>query len=178
MSELKIQNHRFNDRHVMLVQQSGAIELQAVTEMISVLGYRVKPIEESGDALSCVCREPCDVAIIELNLRPINGYQLARRIRRHSPGIRILLMTACCQAEVVDYMDDRVVDGWLFKPFGIEALNDMLENVQESKQEAELVEKWRVEFRRPENTDHYTAADYKEAERKFVKYRLNGQPGA
>jgi hypothetical protein len=42
----------------------------------------------------------------------------------------------------------------------------------------QLVEKWRIEFRRPENTDHYTKADYKEAERKFVKYRLNGEPGS
>jgi two-component system cell cycle sensor histidine kinase/response regulator CckA len=131
-----VQNRRFNDRHVMLVQ-NGAIELRAVTEMISVLGYRVTPIEESGDALSCVNREPCDVVIIEQNLRQINGYQLARRIRRYSPRTRILLMTACCQAEVADCMNDRVVDGWLFKPFGIEALNDMLENVQDSGQEAE-----------------------------------------
>ena len=105
--------------------------------MISVLGYRVTPIQESGEALSCVNREPCDVVIIELNLRQINGYQLARRIRRHSPRTRILLMTACCQAEVAEFMDERVVDGWLFKPFGIEALNDMLENVQNSELEAE-----------------------------------------
>ena len=42
----------------------------------------------------------------------------------------------------------------------------------------QLVEKWRIEFRRPENTDHYTKADYKEAERKFVKYRLNVQSGS
>ena len=132
----RTQNRRFNDRHVMLVQ-SGAIELRAVTEMISVLGYRVTPIEECEEALSCVSREPCDVIIIELNLRQINGYQLARHIRRHSPRTRILLMTACCQAEVVEYMDDRVVDGWLFIPFGIEALNDMLENVQDSEQEVE-----------------------------------------
>jgi hypothetical protein len=42
----------------------------------------------------------------------------------------------------------------------------------------QLVEKWRIEFRCTENTDHYSEVDYKEAERKYVKYRLNGQPGA
>jgi hypothetical protein len=40
----------------------------------------------------------------------------------------------------------------------------------------QLLEKWRLEFRLSENTDHYTPVDYKEAERKFVKYRLNGRP--
>ncbi|MGD9365933.1 MAG: hypothetical protein PVH87_09570 [Desulfobacteraceae bacterium] len=37
-----------------------------------------------------------------------------------------------------------------------------------------LVEKCRNEFRRTENTDYYTEDDYKEAERKFVKFCLNG----
>lgn len=37
-----------------------------------------------------------------------------------------------------------------------------------------LVEKCRKEFRRPENTDYYAEKDYKEAERKFIKFCLNG----
>lgn len=39
-----------------------------------------------------------------------------------------------------------------------------------------LLEKCRNEFRRPENTDYYGADDYKEAERKFVKFCLHGNP--
>ena len=39
-----------------------------------------------------------------------------------------------------------------------------------------LLEKCRHEFRRPENTDYYAAEDYKEAERKFVKFCLYGNP--
>jgi hypothetical protein len=40
-----------------------------------------------------------------------------------------------------------------------------------------LVEKCRNEFRCPENTDYYTENDYKEAERKFVKFCLDGNIG-
>ncbi len=39
-----------------------------------------------------------------------------------------------------------------------------------------LVEKCRFEFRRSENTDYYTESDYKEAERKYIKYCLHGNP--
>jgi hypothetical protein len=39
-----------------------------------------------------------------------------------------------------------------------------------------LLEKCRDEFRQPENTDYYAADDFKEAERKFVKYCLHGHP--
>ncbi len=117
------------NRRVMLVQRPS-IELQAMAEMLSVLGYRVIPIEDSAAALLYFGREPCEMVISELGMPQVNGFQLAQWIRRHSPQTRILIMTACCQAEVVDYMESQVVDGWLFKPFGLVALNHMLQSVK------------------------------------------------
>jgi hypothetical protein len=38
-----------------------------------------------------------------------------------------------------------------------------------------LVEKCRKKFRCPENTDFYDEDDYKEAERKYVKFCLKGR---
>ena len=38
-----------------------------------------------------------------------------------------------------------------------------------------LVEYCRSMFQHPENMEHYTEADYKEAERKFVKLCLRGE---
>jgi hypothetical protein len=38
-----------------------------------------------------------------------------------------------------------------------------------------LVEKFRNEFNRPENTNFYSETDYKEAERKYVKLCLEGK---
>jgi hypothetical protein len=39
-----------------------------------------------------------------------------------------------------------------------------------------LVQKCRNEFRRPENIDYYTENDYVEAEKKYVKFCLTGNP--
>lgn len=123
------------NRHVMLVQRPS-IELQAMAEMLSVLGYCVIPVEDSAAALLYFDREPCEMVISELGMPQVNGFQLAQWIRRHSPQTRILIMTACCQAEVVDYMESQVVDGWLFKPFGLAALNHMLQSVKNSQPKA------------------------------------------
>lgn len=132
--ENKIQTRRSYYQHVLLVQKQ-AIELQAMAEMLNALDYRVTPVEESGKALLYFGREPCEVVISELDMPQFNGFELAKCIRRHSPRTRILLMTACCQAEVVDYMDGRVVDGWLFKPFGIDVLKSKLQGVRNPEQE-------------------------------------------
>ena len=118
-------HHRSNDRHAMLVQRI-AVEQKVMSAMLSVLGYRVTQAEDSGKALLYFGREPCEVVISELDMPQLNGIQLARCIRKHSPQTRILMMTPCCQAEVVDHLESRLVDGWLFKPFRMDVLKDML----------------------------------------------------
>jgi hypothetical protein len=35
-----------------------------------------------------------------------------------------------------------------------------------------LIEKFRHEFERPENTNFYSETDYRDAERKYIKHRL------
>ncbi|MEJ2157421.1 MAG: response regulator [Desulfobacteraceae bacterium] len=125
----KRRNPKPKNRHVMLVQRQS-IELQAMAEMLSVLGYRVIPIEDSAAALLYFGREPCEMVISELGMPQVNGFELAQWIRRRSPQTHILIMTACCQAEVAPYMESQVVDGWLFKPFGLVTLNHMLQSVK------------------------------------------------
>lgn len=39
-----------------------------------------------------------------------------------------------------------------------------------------LIKKYRNIFKRPENIDYYTENDFKEAEKKFVKFCLSGNP--
>lgn len=41
-----------------------------------------------------------------------------------------------------------------------------------------LVQKCRNEFRRPENIDYYAENDFKEAEKRFVKFCLTGNPNS
>jgi hypothetical protein len=39
-----------------------------------------------------------------------------------------------------------------------------------------LVKKYKNRFRCPENTNFYSAEDFKKAEKKYVKFRLYGKP--
>ena len=41
-----------------------------------------------------------------------------------------------------------------------------------------LVQKCRNEFRRPENIYYYSENDFKEAEKRYVKYCLTGKPNS
>ena len=39
-----------------------------------------------------------------------------------------------------------------------------------------LIQQYRREFHRPENINHYSEDGYKEAVRKYIKFRLEGNP--
>lgn len=41
-----------------------------------------------------------------------------------------------------------------------------------------LIQRYRSEFRRPENTNFYSENDLKAAEKKYVKFCLTGNPGS
>jgi DNA-binding response OmpR family regulator len=114
------------DEYRVLLVQRRPIELQNMAEMLRMLGYRVTGVSECGKALLYFGREPCRLLICDLDMPHINGFQLAGHIRNYSPQTGIVLMTACCQAEVVGYMEAGVVDGWLFKPFRMGELQSML----------------------------------------------------
>jgi two-component system capsular synthesis sensor histidine kinase RcsC len=112
-------------RHVMLVQHNG-IELCVLKEMLSALGCCVTTASEVGKAILYFVRDRHDLIISELDLPGLSGFQLAQRMKIHAPDTRIVLLTARCQAEVAAYMNTRVVDGWLFKPFRLQTLGEML----------------------------------------------------
>ena len=114
----------------VLLVQHREVELHAMAQMLGALGFRVTKASDSGKALLYFGREPCDLVISELDIPQLNGFQLAQHIRKHSPHTCVLLTTARCQAEVADYMDERLVDGWLFKPFRMDGLRDMLEHAK------------------------------------------------
>jgi DNA-binding response OmpR family regulator len=121
------------DEYRVLLVQRRTIELQNMAEMLQILGYRVTKVSECGKALLYFGREPCRLLICDLDMPHINGFQLACHIRKYSPQTCILLMTASCQAEVVDYMDAGVVDGWLFKPFRMGELHSMLKTWSDNR---------------------------------------------
>ena len=57
---------------------------------------------------------------------PINGYQLAKKVKSQFAETRVVIMTGLCQDQMIELMKDQDIDGWLFKPFHLEQLKAML----------------------------------------------------
>ena len=61
-----------------------------------------------------------------LNSAKQSGYHLTHRIKRQMQDANVIIMTGRHKDECLELVASRLVDGWLFKPFGLNELRDMI----------------------------------------------------
>ena len=57
----------------------------------------------------------------------MNGYHLSQRVKKERHDATVIIMTGRPEGDCLDMMATRWVDGWLFKPFGLNELRAMLQ---------------------------------------------------
>src|SRR5262249_15204910 len=62
-------------------------------------GYTVTSVSNGRDAVENILRTPPDVAIVDIGLPELNGYEVARAVRARLPAIRLVALTGYGQAK-------------------------------------------------------------------------------
>jgi CheY-like chemotaxis protein len=98
-----------------------------LTECLKQLGYEVTVAHDGEDALDKIHARPPSLALVDLVMPGIGGWELVRRIRqdRQIQQIPILICTAHRGARTTG----GLVQGTLYKPFRIE---EIAEKVREA----------------------------------------------
>jgi CheY-like chemotaxis protein len=109
-----------------LVVDDNSHALRFAAAMLEKLGYSTFLAGEGLEAFFHLKDLPFELVLTDFEMPAINGYQLGRKVKSLFAGIRVVIMTGLCQAEVAELMIDYSIDGWLFKPFGLEQLIAML----------------------------------------------------
>ena len=112
-----------------LVVDDDTIVMRLVADLLSELGYQVDMAENGSKALQKIRVCAYDFVLSDLDMPLVNGFLLASRIKSHSRDIRTIIMTGRCHAEVLGLMTTVVVDAWLFKPFNLDELCRVLDDL-------------------------------------------------
>ena len=129
MTCLARQSVRTGSKFNVLVADDDKVILNLVGEMLEAIDCRVDKAEDGLGALACLSSAAYDLVLTDLTMPKLDGFSLACKIRECALGPRIAVMTGRCPAEVAEMMDSEMVDTWLFKPFGIDALIGLLDNL-------------------------------------------------
>jgi two-component system response regulator FlrC len=108
---------------VLIVEDDPALR-EALSDTLELAGYPVQSAAEGGAALDILAQQSVGMVVSDVQMRPMDGHSLLRRIKQAYPYLPVLLMTAYGTIEkAVKAIHEGAVD-YLVKPFEAELLID------------------------------------------------------
>jgi DNA-binding response OmpR family regulator len=121
---------RITAKRSCLVVDDDTIVMRLVANMVRELGYQVDIAEDGSKAMRKASQQRYDIGLTDLEMPLINGFLLASRVKMNASDTRTVIMTGRCHAEVLGMMTPAIVDAWLFKPFNLDELSRVLEDLE------------------------------------------------
>jgi DNA-binding NtrC family response regulator len=92
-------------------------------------GYDVTTAATGEEAVALCAKESFSVVLMDVRMPGINGVEAFRRIRRHQPGVRVILMSAYSVEALRDAALDEGAIAFLTKPLALETVVNLIREV-------------------------------------------------
>ena len=123
------------DDYKILVAEDSEINQYVIQAMFDVLGYTVDMACDGREALNFLTKEDYDLVFLDIQMPYFDGVDVMRQYRK-MPNVKlvpIIAMTAHALSDDATYYLEAGMDGYLSKPFEIEALQECLGKFLASK---------------------------------------------
>jgi CheY-like chemotaxis protein len=110
--------------HVLVVDDDEVVR-GVVQSILRALGCQVSSFASAAETLAWFDNQSphLDLALLDLRMPLMGGWELLGELRRRDPRLRALIMTAWADDLVLERVDPNVVLGVLRKPFELEELH-------------------------------------------------------
>jgi PAS domain S-box-containing protein len=118
----------------ILVVENEPQVLSLIRMMLAELGFDALLAENGTDALKLFSEEKNAVrlALLDLQMPGMNGKQLCRELKSLKPGLKVLISSGYDQTTALDAMDACQPDGFIQKPYWIDALREKIRTILSS----------------------------------------------
>jgi DNA-binding response OmpR family regulator len=113
--------------HAVLVVDDEPLVRGAIKAILEAQGYRVVVAPEGHAALEAFWQQNFDIALLDLGLPGMNGYQVAEQMKMLKPGVPIILVTGWGNEADRDRMARSGIHSVVPKPFGPSLLLSAIE---------------------------------------------------
>lgn len=107
--------------HLLYVEDDATLSF-VTRDNLSLQGYKITHCEDGMQALEVIKQETFDLCILDVMLPKVDGYTIAREIRKINQDIPILFLTAKSLKEDKIHGLKLGADDYITKPFSIEEL--------------------------------------------------------
>ncbi len=118
----------------ILVADDNAASLELLSDALRVLGHRIVEASNGHDALLKVKTERPDIALIDIQMPGLDGFEVLRAIRALEPPIqcRVLALTAFAMDGDRERMLASGFDGYIAKPVSISHVREQVRRILNS----------------------------------------------
>jgi DNA-binding response OmpR family regulator len=116
-------------RPLVLVADDDPDILALVRFRLERDGYEVLSAPDGETALDLALARPPDLAVLDVMMPRLDGYEVTRRLREHGPTttIPIILLTARVQEPDLERGFEAGADDYVTKPFSPQALGERVQ---------------------------------------------------
>ena len=116
-------------RPLVLVADDDPDILALVRFRLERDGYEVLSAPDGETALDLALARTPDLAVLDVMMPRLDGYEVTRRLREHGPttGIPIILLTARVQEPDLERGFEAGADDYVTKPFSPQALGERVQ---------------------------------------------------
>jgi signal transduction histidine kinase/ActR/RegA family two-component response regulator len=115
----------------ILIVDDNTDARETLATLLSVMGYNVMQAPSGAQALQTVEMTPPDVVLLDIGMPEMDGYEVARRLRRTPDGQRLVLIAVSGYGQIADKDAAKQAgfDMHLTKPVDGEALEQTLSSI-------------------------------------------------
>jgi PAS domain S-box-containing protein len=115
-------------RRRILIVDDNQDAREALSRLLEIAGHEVSQAGDGPSGLEVASRARPDVAIIDIGLPGMNGFEVARRLKAGAPGVRLIALTGYGQGDHRRLGDEAGFERYLIKPVAFETLQRALAN--------------------------------------------------
>ena len=119
---------------VLVADDEPAVR-ETLADMLTAMNHKVVEVDGGRAAFAALATQPFDLVFTDLSMPEIDGWQIARTVRRHQPEIGIVLVTGYGHEALAQIEDKDLVDGIIAKPFDFEQIAEVISNVLARRQQ-------------------------------------------
>ena len=115
------------NKRVLVVDDEPEITL-ALQVFFLGKGYEMMTASDGLQAMRILRQHPVDLVLLDMKMPGVNGVEVLKFIRSEVPSTRVVVVTAY-NLQFQEIVEQIGVEGFLMKPFGIQALTRKVEEV-------------------------------------------------
>ncbi len=113
-------------RRRILIVDDNQDAREALSRLLELAGHEVSQAGDGPSGLEVASRARPEVAIVDIGLPGMNGFELARRLKAGSPGMRLIALTGYGHGDQRRLGDEVGFESYLVKPVAFETLQRAL----------------------------------------------------